>query len=150
MISSRLKTHAFFSYYLLFLTFPQICLSMKETDDSPEMKLLVLVTVMMVLVTPSRQTNPSTESSTDNYTTTTTTTTSTSRKTCYKCYNCATFEQVQAKLCEPDEHFCSVRMFLLWIFSHNSFFRGSLVDSCFYDKISILFLKFVFKLMIVG
>ena len=145
MISSRLKTHAFFSYYFLFLTFPQICPYMKETDDSPEMKLLVLATVMMVLVTPSRQTNPSTESSTDNYTTTTT-----SRKTCYKCYNCATFEQVQAKLCEPEEHFCSVRKFLLRIFSHKSFFRGSLVDSCFYDTISILFIKFVLKLMIVG
>merc|ERR1712154_241983 len=66
------------------------------------MRICVLVMVMSGLVMQSSQTSTGTESSLSN------SSPSPGLRTCYKCYNCATFEQVQAKVCDkPEEQFCS-------------------------------------------
>ena len=75
-----------------------------------KMRICVLVMVMSGLVMQSSQTSTGTESSLSN-------SSSPGLRTCYKCYNCATFEQVQAKVCDkPEEQFCSVSSKILVIF----------------------------------
>merc|ERR1712218_424887 len=63
----------------------------------------ICVLIMLVLLIPS--TVSITESITES---SSLTNMSLSKKTCYKCFNCATFVAVQAKECDnPEEQFCS-------------------------------------------
>ena len=79
-------------------------ISVKE--NNPKMRICVLVMVMLGLTMSSAQTDSIMESSSTN-------TSHIGLRTCYKCYNCATYEQVQAKVCDkPEEQFCSVNIFL--------------------------------------
>merc|ERR1712020_518690 len=62
----------------------------------------IFVLIMLVLLVPS------TVSITESITESSMTNKSLSKKTCYKCFNCATFVAVQAKECDnPEEQYCS-------------------------------------------
>merc|ERR1711994_100434 len=66
----------------------------------------ICVLIMLVLMIPS--TLSSTVSIAESITESSLTNKSLSKKTCYKCFNCATFVAVQAKECDnPEEQFCS-------------------------------------------
>ena len=86
---------------------PPVLFYLQETQIGQKRRICVLI--MLVLLIPS--TVPSTVSIKESITESSSLTNmSLSKKTCYKCFNCATFVAVQAKECDnPEEQFCSVR-----------------------------------------